>query len=98
MPVGNRRSRAKLVAVSQPPIRSRNDPKQYDDLAEAWWLPRGDFAMLSWIAAARRRHIPAAGRPGARLLDVACGGGLLAPHLAGLGYAHFGVDLSAKAI
>jgi 2-polyprenyl-6-hydroxyphenyl methylase/3-demethylubiquinone-9 3-methyltransferase len=54
--------------------------------------------MLQWIAAARRSHIPSAGRPDARLLDVACGGGLLAPQLAGLGYRHLGVDLTASAV
>jgi 2-polyprenyl-6-hydroxyphenyl methylase/3-demethylubiquinone-9 3-methyltransferase len=84
--------------VSRPPIRPRNDPKQYDDLAEAWWQPRGEFAMLNWIAAARRRHIPPAARPSARLLDVACGGGLLSPHLGDLGYTHVGIDLSASAV
>ncbi|WP_223267705.1 bifunctional 2-polyprenyl-6-hydroxyphenol methylase/3-demethylubiquinol 3-O-methyltransferase UbiG [Streptosporangium nondiastaticum] len=40
----------------------------------------------------------AAGAPRARLLDVACGGGLFGPHLAGKGYRVFGVDLSATAL
>jgi 2-polyprenyl-6-hydroxyphenyl methylase / 3-demethylubiquinone-9 3-methyltransferase len=80
------------------PVRPRNDPRQYDDLAGEWWLPRGEFAMLNWISAARVRHIPPARGSSALLLDVACGGGLLAPHLAGLGYTHVGVDLSASAV
>lgn len=80
------------------PVRERNDPRQYDDLASQWWLPRGEFAMLSWIAEARIRHVPPAPTPDARLLDVACGGGLLAPHLAGLGYRQIGVDLSSAAL
>jgi 2-polyprenyl-6-hydroxyphenyl methylase / 3-demethylubiquinone-9 3-methyltransferase len=80
------------------PVRPRNDPRQYDDLAGQWWLPRGDFAMLNWISAARMQHVPSLARPGAKLLDVACGGGLLAPHLAGHGYSHIGVDLSASAL
>jgi 2-polyprenyl-6-hydroxyphenyl methylase/3-demethylubiquinone-9 3-methyltransferase len=80
------------------PVRPRNDPRQYDDLAGQWWLPRGDFAMLNWISAARMQHVPTPARPGARLLDVACGGGLLAPQLAGHGYSHVGVDLSASAL
>jgi 2-polyprenyl-6-hydroxyphenyl methylase / 3-demethylubiquinone-9 3-methyltransferase len=81
-----------------PPVRPRNDPRQYDDLAAEWWLPRGEFAMLAWISAARVRHIPPARGASALLLDVACGGGLLAPHAAGLGYRHIGVDLSASAL
>jgi 2-polyprenyl-6-hydroxyphenyl methylase/3-demethylubiquinone-9 3-methyltransferase len=54
--------------------------------------------MLAWISAARMRHVPRAARPRASLLDVACGGGLLAPHVAGRGYAHVGIDLSASAL
>jgi 2-polyprenyl-6-hydroxyphenyl methylase / 3-demethylubiquinone-9 3-methyltransferase len=80
------------------PVRPRNDPRQYDDLAGQWWLPRGDFAMLNWISAARIRHIPPATGSGPTLLDVGCGAGLLAPHLAGRGYRHVGVDLSATAV
>jgi 2-polyprenyl-6-hydroxyphenyl methylase/3-demethylubiquinone-9 3-methyltransferase len=79
------------------PVRPRNDPRQYDDLASEWWAPRGAFAMLRWIAAARMRLVPAPPRPGALLLDAACGGGLLAPHVAPTGYRHVGVDLSHSA-
>jgi 2-polyprenyl-6-hydroxyphenyl methylase / 3-demethylubiquinone-9 3-methyltransferase len=75
----------------------RNDPAQYDELADEWWKPRGAFAALRWLAAARAALIPPAPRPGAVLLDVACGGGLLGPHLQGTGYVHVGVDLSASA-
>jgi 2-polyprenyl-6-hydroxyphenyl methylase/3-demethylubiquinone-9 3-methyltransferase len=80
------------------PTRPRNDPGQYDDLADQWWSPRGRLAALAWIAAARMRHIPPARTPGSPLLDLACGGGLLAPYLAGSGYRHLGVDQSASAI
>ncbi len=80
------------------PVRARNDPAQYDDLAETWWDPRGGFAMLHWIAAARARLVPEAVRPDSLLLDLACGGGLLAPHLAGKGHRHVGLDLSATAL
>jgi 2-polyprenyl-6-hydroxyphenyl methylase/3-demethylubiquinone-9 3-methyltransferase len=78
--------------------RARNDPRQYDDLAGQWWDPRGTFAMLHWIAAARARLVPPAARPGAVLVDMGCGGGLLAPHVAGLGYRHIGVDLTRSAL
>lgn len=79
------------------PVRPRNDPAQYDDLAASWWDPHGPFAMLHWICAARAARIPVAVRPGSVLVDVACGGGLLAPHVAGLGHRHVGVELSATA-
>ncbi|HEX5598688.1 MAG TPA: methyltransferase domain-containing protein [Micromonosporaceae bacterium] len=79
-------------------LLSRNDPRQYDELAGQWWRPDGAFAMLHWLAEARARLIPPARRPGAVLVDVGCGGGLLAPHLTGKGYHHVGVDLVRSAL
>jgi 2-polyprenyl-6-hydroxyphenyl methylase/3-demethylubiquinone-9 3-methyltransferase len=71
----------------------RNDPAQYDELADQWWDPAGGFAMLQWIAASRAEHVPPAQHPGAVLVDLACGGGLMAPHVQRLGYRHVGVDI-----
>jgi len=72
--------------------RPRNDPGQYDDLADEWWRERGAFEPLHWLAKARAALIP----PGTgTLLDVACGGGLLAPHVRG--YHHVGVDIGTSA-
>lgn len=88
---------APVRARDVPPVRPRNDPAQYDDLAGTWWDTRGRFAMLHWINAARARLVPPAVRDGSVLVDVACGGGLLAPHVAGLGHSHVGVELSASA-
>lgn len=75
--------------------RPANDPQQYDDLATEWWRPRGGFAALHWVAEARSRLVPPAASPDAILLDLACGGGLLAPHLRG--YLHVGLDLGEAA-
>lgn len=72
---------------------ARNDVRQYAALAEHWWRPNGAFAMLHWLAQARARLIPPASRDGAVLLDLACGGGVLAPYAAKLGYRHVGLDL-----
>ena len=79
-------------------MRPLNSPGQYDDLADQWWAPRGQFAMLHWIAAARARLVPDAVREGSLLLDLACGGGLLAPHVTGTGHRHVGLDLSPTAL
>lgn len=76
----------------------RNDLSQYDRLAGEWWRPNGSFAMLHWLAEARARLVPKATRPGAVLVDLGCGAGLLAPHLAGKGYRHVGVDLVSSAL
>ncbi len=79
-------------------VLAPNDLRQYDDLAGEWWRPDGAFAMLHWLAEARGRLIPPAGRPGAILVDLGCGAGLLAPHVAGKGYRHVGVDLVRSAV
>nr|WP_246214625.1 methyltransferase domain-containing protein [Modestobacter muralis] len=62
-------------------------------MADQWWQPTGGFAMLHWLAASRADLVPPAARPGALLVDLACGGGLMAPHVARLGYRHVGVDI-----
>ncbi|MDG4822452.1 methyltransferase domain-containing protein [Asanoa sp. WMMD1127] len=79
-------------------MRPRNDPRQYDDLAGEWWRPDGPFAMLHWLAEARAELVPPAPSPGALLVDVGCGAGLLAPHLKDRGYHHVGVDLVPSAL
>jgi 2-polyprenyl-6-hydroxyphenyl methylase/3-demethylubiquinone-9 3-methyltransferase len=76
----------------------RNDPAQYDELADEWWRPAGGFAALHWLAASRAEHIPQAATPGAVLVDLACGGGLMAPHVARLGYRHVGVDVGVPGL
>src|SRR5918994_3500604 len=76
----------------------RNDPAQYDELADEWWQASGGFAALHWLAASRAEHIPPAPGPDAVLVDLACGGGLMAPHVARLGYRHVGVDLGAQGL
>lgn len=76
--------------------RPRNDLAQYDDLAGEWWRPDGEFAGLHWLAEARARLIPPPERNGAVLVDLACGGGLMAPYVRG--YHHVGVDASSTAI
>ena len=54
--------------------------------------------MLHWLARSRAALVPPATRPGALLVDIGCGAGLLAPHLAGKGYRHVGVDLTRSAL
>jgi 2-polyprenyl-6-hydroxyphenyl methylase/3-demethylubiquinone-9 3-methyltransferase len=73
----------------------RNDLAQYDALAAEWWRPGSPFALLHGIAAARARLIPPPPRPGAVLVDLGCGAGLLA---APRGYVHVGVDLVSSAL
>lgn len=79
------------------PVRPRNDLAQYDDLEGEWWRPQGAFAALHWLAESRAKLIPEPSHKGAVLLDLACGGGLMAPHVPE-GYEHIGVDLTESAL
>ncbi len=92
------RTTGSTATATPPATPSRNDPAQYDELVGTWWDRRGRFAMLHWIGEARARLVPPAGRPDALLVDLACGGGLMAPHVTRLGYRHVGVDLSGPSL
>lgn len=76
----------------------RGDPELYEVFADQWWNPRGVFAMLHWLAAARAALIPDARRAGSVLADLGCGAGLLAPRIADRGHLHIGVDTSDSAL
>jgi 2-polyprenyl-6-hydroxyphenyl methylase/3-demethylubiquinone-9 3-methyltransferase len=89
---------AGLTRRSRASRRPRNDLAQYDELVDEWWRPAGEFAALHWLAASRAEHVPPAENPEAVLVDLACGGGLMAPHVARLGYRHVGVDIGLPAL
>ncbi len=82
-----------VESTVRPPTRPRNDTLQYVDLRDEWWKPRGAFAMLHWIAAARAQHVPRARHPDSVLVDIGCGAGVLAPHVSELGHRHIGIDV-----
>jgi 2-polyprenyl-6-hydroxyphenyl methylase/3-demethylubiquinone-9 3-methyltransferase len=72
---------------------------KFSDLAHRWWDKDGEFRPLHDINPARLDWInglsPLAG---ARVLDVGCGGGILADAMARAGAAVTGIDLAAKAL
>ncbi len=88
-----------------------SDVARFDAIAEEWWDPNGKFRPLhelnplrlayiaERIAAGCGRH-GAAERPleGLRVLDVGCGGGLVAEGLARLGAETTGIDASETSI
>jgi 2-polyprenyl-6-hydroxyphenyl methylase / 3-demethylubiquinone-9 3-methyltransferase len=73
--------------------------EKFNQLAHRWWDPEGEFRplhdinplRLEWIA----QHAPL---DGARVLDVGCGGGILAEAMAKRGARVTGIDLSEKAL
>jgi 2-polyprenyl-6-hydroxyphenyl methylase/3-demethylubiquinone-9 3-methyltransferase len=89
----------------------REDINRFAAHSASWWDPRGSFRPLHRINPARiefiRRHLLAefnrdarSLRPfeGLRLLDIGCGGGLVAEPMARLGFAVTGIDAGAEAI
>lgn len=72
-----------------------NHPGVYDRYQDEWWRSRGPFAALQWLARSRARLLPPPS-PGALLVDVGCGAGLLGPHVGG--YRYIGFDISHSAL
>ena len=70
---------------------------KFGELAHRWWDPQGEFRPLHELNPLRLGWIdglaPLAGR---RVLDVGCGGGILAEAMARLGASVTGIDLSEK--
>ncbi len=76
------------------------DPRElekFSQLAHRWWDPTSEFAPLHAINPLRLAWIeqiaPLAGR---RVLDVGCGGGILADAMARRGADVLGIDLAGK--
>jgi 2-polyprenyl-6-hydroxyphenyl methylase/3-demethylubiquinone-9 3-methyltransferase len=90
------------------------DPEASGCLAarsDTWWDPAGSFRALHWINPTRlgfiRQHLqahfrcePSSLRPfeGLSLLDIGCGGGLIAEPMTRLGFAVTGIDADAAAV
>lgn len=80
----------------------RNDLGLYDRHAAAWWDGKGSFAAsLHGVNALRLQHLADVyGRDmrGLVVVDLGCGGGLMAEPMAGLGATVVGIDLSEASI
>lgn len=72
---------------------------KFSELAHRWWDPESEFRPLHQINPLRLNWIDAlAGIAGKRVLDVGCGGGILADAMARKGADVLGIDLSVKAL
>jgi len=78
------------------------DPQElqkFSDLAHRWWDPTSEFRPLHEINPLRLEWINArAALSGKSVVDVGCGGGILAESMARKGARVTGIDLSEKAL
>ena len=72
---------------------------KFSDLAHRWWDTESEFRPLHQINPLRldwiQNRIPLKGQ---RVLDIGCGGGILADAMARKGASVLGIDLSTKAL
>jgi len=74
--------------------------------AREWWDPHGAFAALHAMAAVRETYVfdlidrtfPKRRPESLHVLDVGCGGGLMAEAMAAAGFSVTGIDVSAQAV
>jgi 2-polyprenyl-6-hydroxyphenyl methylase/3-demethylubiquinone-9 3-methyltransferase len=73
--------------------------QKFSDLAHRWWDPTSEFRPLHEINPLRLEWINArAPLRGKKVLDIGCGGGILAESMAKKGANVTGIDLSEKAL
>jgi 2-polyprenyl-6-hydroxyphenyl methylase/3-demethylubiquinone-9 3-methyltransferase len=103
-----------MVDSAHIPAGSTVDPaeiERFARIAEQWWDPHGEFAPLHRLnpvrlgfirdrTAARWQRDPLSGTPlqGLSLLDIGCGGGLIAEPMARLGARVTGIDATERNI
>ncbi len=71
---------------------------KFSALAHRWWDPTSEFRPLHEINPLRLAHIErlVGGIAGKRVVDIGCGGGILAEAMAGRGARVTGIDLADK--
>ena len=76
------------------------DPQElakFGELAHRWWDPDGEFRPLHQINPLRLDWIAGTvALSGKRVVDIGCGGGILAEAMVGLGAEVLGIDLSTR--
>lgn len=97
--------------MSAPTSLDPVDVARFSAIADQWWDPHGKFAPLHRLNPARlgfiRQHClerfgvrggPRAPFTGLRLLDIGCGGGLVAEPMTRLGFQVTAIDAAAESV
>jgi 2-polyprenyl-6-hydroxyphenyl methylase/3-demethylubiquinone-9 3-methyltransferase len=73
--------------------------QKFDSIASGWWDPEGPFRPLHELNPARLRFVAErAALDGAEVIDVGCGGGILAESLARAGASVTGIDVAPRVL
>jgi len=90
------------MTVSSPPGLNADQAEleKFSALAARWWDPESEFKPLHAINPLRLGWIQELAGPlaGRQVLDVGCGGGILAESMAAAGAAVTGIDLAGKSL
>ncbi len=76
-----------------------SERQKFDAIATGWWDPEGPFRPLHELNPARLRFVAErAALDGAEVIDVGCGGGILAESLARSGARVTGIDVAPRVL
>ena len=85
--------------MHSPPNVDAGEIAKFEALAQRWWDPAGEFRPLHELNPLRLAFIEErASLAGARVLDVGCGGGILAEAMARKGARVLGIDMAQAAL
>jgi 2-polyprenyl-6-hydroxyphenyl methylase/3-demethylubiquinone-9 3-methyltransferase len=77
----------------------QDEQKKFDEMAASWWDPNGSSRPLHELNPARLSYVNSrCPLKGQRVLDVGCGGGILAESMAAKGASVTGIDVADKAL
>lgn len=90
---------ATINTIENPPYTDNVDPKEiekFSAMAEQWWDLEGDFKPLHMLNPTRLDYIEQGveGLFGKKIVDVGCGGGILAESMAIQGATVTGIDMA----
>jgi 2-polyprenyl-6-hydroxyphenyl methylase/3-demethylubiquinone-9 3-methyltransferase len=77
----------------------RTEQEKFDAVASGWWDPEGPFRPLHDLNPARLKYVAdRTSLDGAAIVDVGCGGGILAESLARKGGQVMGIDVATRVL
>lgn len=90
------------MSVTDSPVSGNADPAElakFQALASRWWDPNSEFRPLHEINPLRLEWIDSlCGLSGKRVVDVGCGGGILAEAMAARAAEVLGIDLAKRSL